>query len=342
MVCLQHHKEKILGDDQPIKSFDLLPSTRDSYNNMQTTFYNIQKCAYERFFHHSSKPFTEEEISQYFNFAKVPQNFDGLGLFSVRNISYTIGISKVYDFKFKPIQELLAALYLVWLKENYRIKELSEIYGNKDYEMVQLFYTGLTNLTQVPMEKLLVKHKMTIPHHSALNLPAQSHNELVEALSKCKTYYDDNLRSDHEQLLLSLILCCYEAKNSEACRVIADHFCADNACHLDIPPINATPSLLLAVSFFISCSGKTWSLRCNNSFSVALLFKHINYPHQNLGSVSHLWTFCYVVTSSEIDTYCSNHNNHCNGFIYCLVAVWVMMGLPSFVDAWMMIVKLLG
>ena len=29
MVCLQHHKEKVLGDDQPIKSFDKLPSTCD-------------------------------------------------------------------------------------------------------------------------------------------------------------------------------------------------------------------------------------------------------------------------------------------------------------------------
>ena len=110
-------QRKVLGDDQPIKSFDELPSTGDSYNNMQAVFYSMRKCAYERFFHHSSKPFSEEEISQYFNFAKVPQNFDGLGLFSVRNISSTIGISKIYDFKFKPIQELLAALYLVRLNE---------------------------------------------------------------------------------------------------------------------------------------------------------------------------------------------------------------------------------
>ena len=310
MVCLQHHKEKVLEDDQPIESFDRLPSTDDyySYNNMQTTFYSMQKCAYERFFYHSSKPFTEEEISQYFNFAKVPRNFDGLGLFSVRNISYTIGISKVYDFKFKPIQELLAALYLVRLKENDLIKELSETFGKKDYEMVQLFYAGLTNLTHVHIEKLLVKHKMTMLPQFALNLPAQSHSELVEALRKCKTYYDHNLRSSHEQLLLSLILCCYEAKNSKACRVIANHFYANNACRLDIPPINATLYLFLAVSYFISYSGKTWSLRCNNALSVSLLFKHINYPCQNLHyseSMSHLWAFCCVVTSSEIDTYCS-------------------------------------
>ena len=309
MVCLQHHKEKVLGDDQPIKSFDDLPSTDDPYNDMQKIFYSMQKCAYERFFHHSSKPFNEEEISHYFNFSKVPQNFDGLGLFSVRNISYTIGISKVYDFKFKPIQELLAALYLLRLSENDLVKELSETFGKKDYEMVRIFYAGLTDLKRVPMEQLLVKHKITLPDQSALKLPAHSHSELVELWKQCKTYYEENIKSNHhEELLLSLILCCYEANNSEACRAIANHFYVDNVCRLDIPPNHATPYLLLAVSYFISRSGKTWSLRCNNALSVSLLFKHINHPHKNLyysESMSHLWVLCCVVTSSEIDAYCS-------------------------------------
>ena len=108
--------------------------------------------------------------------------------------------------------------------------------------------------------------------------------------------------------MLSLILCCYEAKNSEACRVIANNFYDDNVCRLDIPPIHATPYLLLAISYFISCSGKSWSLRCNNAQNVSLLFQHINFPHQNIyysNSMSHLWVFCCVVTSSEIDAYCS-------------------------------------
>ena len=304
MVCLQHHKERVLGDRQPIRSFDRLPSTSDY--DTQKIFYSMQKCAYERFFHDSWRPFTDEEISQYF--APVPENFDGLGLFNVRNISETIGVSKVYDFKFKLIQELLAALYLIRLNKDYLIKELSETFGKKDYEMVQIFYAGLTDLKQVPIENLLVKHEILLPHQSSINLPAQSHYELVELWKQCKTYYEDNIKRNHEQLLLSLILCCYEAKNSEACRVIANHFYAYNVCRLDIPPIHATPYLFLAVSYFISCSGKSWSLRCNNALSISLLFKHINYPHQNLyysESMSHLWVFCCVVTFSEIAEYCS-------------------------------------
>ena len=307
MVCLQHHKERVLKDDEPIQSFDKLTSKRDC--DMQAIFYGMQKCAYERFFYDSCRPFTTEEISQYFyNCTPVPQNFDGLGLFSVRNISGTIGVSKVYDFRFKLIQELLAALYLIRLNEDDLIKELSETFGKKDYEMVQIFYAGLTDLKRVPIEKLLIKHKMTYPHQCSISVPAKSHNELVTLWKQCKDYYEVNIKSNHEQILLSLILCCYEAKNSEACRVIANHFYVDDVCRLDIPPILATPYLLLAVSYFISCSGKSWSLRCNNALSISLLFNHINYPHQNIHyskSMSHLWVFCCIVTSSEIDTYCS-------------------------------------
>ena len=113
---------------------------------------------------------------------------------------------------------------------------------------------------------------MTLPHQSAINLPAQYHIELVKLWKQCETHYEENMKSNHhEELLLSLTLCCYEAKNSKACGVIADHFYTEKICRLDIPPINATPYLLLAVLYFISHSGKIWSLRCNNTLSVSLL-----------------------------------------------------------------------
>ena len=105
------------------------------------------------------------------------------------------------------------------------------------------------------------------------------------------------------ETLLSLILRCYEAKNSTACRVIAEHLYADKVCRFEIPPNHATPYLLLAVSYFISYSGKTWSLRCNTIIhsNVQLLFKHVkSYPE----ATSCLWVLCCVVTSSEIDAYC--------------------------------------
>ena len=64
-VCLQHHKEKIYGNKQPILSFDKLPT------EMQRTFHCMQKCAYEQFILHSQRSLTEEEVSQVFLIAQV-------------------------------------------------------------------------------------------------------------------------------------------------------------------------------------------------------------------------------------------------------------------------------
>ena len=299
MACLQHHKEKVLGDNQPINSFDELPT------DMKKLFHSMQKCAYERYFHHSNAPFTETEISHYFfNSKKVPKEFDGFGMLSVKTTSNVVGESKVYDFIYKPTQELLSALYLTRLNENHLIDKLSETFGNKKFEVVWVFYAGLTDLKQISLKKMLEKCKMTLPYQTCIKLPAQLHSDLVTWWNKCKSYYE-NVES--RDFLLPLILCCYEANNSEACSIIAKHFYADDVCRLDIPPIYANPYLLLAVSYFLTHCGKTWSLRCNNTNCVSHLFRYINDRYQNLRyseSMNHLWVLCCVVTSTEVDDYC--------------------------------------
>ena len=102
---------------------------------MKEIFYCIQKFAYERFFLKSL--ITEKEISQdFFKGLKVPHNFDGFGLIVVINHAGPTGISKIYDFLYKPIQEFLAALYLTQLEPIKLVEILSETFGNKEYEMV--------------------------------------------------------------------------------------------------------------------------------------------------------------------------------------------------------------
>jgi len=269
----------------------------------------MQKCAYERYLHHHHhRPFTEQEISQdFFNCSVVPDSFDGLGLFSIKNIPSLTGISKDYSFLCKPIQELLAALYPICLKPaDFILKELSDTFGKKGYEMVWVFYAGLTDLKQLPIDKVLEKHKMPLIQQHTVMLPARSLKGLVKAWIQCHNRYmqmtTENLSME---FLLSLILCCYEARNREACKVIADHLYADKVCHFEIPPNHATPYLLLAVSYFIFHSGKIWSLRCNIAIqsSIELLFTHINDPNINptyLESPGCLWVLCCVVASSEI------------------------------------------
>ena len=218
LACLQRYKHKKLKDNQPITTFDRLPP------KMLEIFHKMQKCAYERFLHHSSEPFTEDEISEcFFNSAPVPEGFDGFGIFHVEGTQDKTGISKKYDFIYKPIQELLTALYLCRLNENDAIKELSEIFGKKEFEMVWVFYAGLTELKLVPLERV-IQDKITLPDQSSINLPAQSHDELLQSWKQCRVYYEE---MEYKEFLLTLILCCHETKNSEACRIIADHLYAD-------------------------------------------------------------------------------------------------------------------
>ena len=124
-ICLQHHKEKNHGDSQPITNLnDDLPI------EMRQIFQCLQKCAYEQFLYHSK--LTEKEISQdFFNGSKVPNNFDGLGLFGIGNKTNAVGVLKYYYFQHKPIQEMLAALYLTRLEPSDLARELSEAFGNE-------------------------------------------------------------------------------------------------------------------------------------------------------------------------------------------------------------------
>ena len=297
-VCLQHHQERFHGSKQPIASFDKLPP------EMQGTFHRMQKCAYEQIICHSQRSFTEEEISQiFFECSSVPDRFDGLGLFSVDNNKRMLGVLKTYNFQHKPIQEFLTALYLARLKETDIIKEMLENFKNKEFEMVWLFYAGLTGLNQVNIEVLL-KHIMAMVQlQSSIILPTQSLKDLIVAWKQCHNDYMDMVRKFSTETLLLLILCCYEADNSKACRVIAEHLYTDNLCRFEIPANHATPQLLMAMSYFISNSGKTWSLRCNTFIqsSVQLLFKHFKLRPE---ATRCLWVLCCVVTSSEIDAYC--------------------------------------
>ena len=69
----------------------------------------------------------------------MPDNFDGLGLFTVNNTKDAWGVSKTYEFQYKPIQEFLSALYLTRLEKTDIIQEMLETFKSKECEMVWLF-----------------------------------------------------------------------------------------------------------------------------------------------------------------------------------------------------------
>ena len=79
--------------------------------------------------------------------------------------------------------------------------------------MVWVFYAGLTELKPVPLEKV-IKEKIALKDQSSINLPARSHDELLQSWKQCRAYHE---KMEYKEFLLTLILCCHETKNSETC-----------------------------------------------------------------------------------------------------------------------------
>ena len=229
----------------------------------------------------------------------------GFGFFRIEISKNVTGEEKNYTFIYKPIQELLAAIYLTRLEPHEQLSELTKIFGNISYEMVWVFYTGLTGMSKI-LELIENFHFPQL--QSITQLPTKTLKDLVKAWDNCHSYFmlittSDEFRVD---FLLTLILCCYEAENEEACKVIAANIYPDFVCRIEIPPNRVTPYLLLAVSYFISHSGKMWSLRCDVSIQsgVELITKHIINPSSAQSSdCGGLWVWCFVV-KEEIDAYC--------------------------------------
>ena len=102
--------------------------------------------------------------------------------------------------------------------------------------------------------------------------------------------------------------CCYEAKNPQACKTIAEHFYPNNLCRIEIPGNRITPYMLLAVSYFIAHSGKMWSVRCVASVpgGVELLNTYMNnrelYASHN-ETAGGLWVWCLVVKPIDMKNF---------------------------------------
>ena len=302
MNILQHHTEKKFRGRQLLNSVENLPP------EMQKKFNAVIKYAFEHLFH--CKPVTEDDLSDaLFNSLGVPSSFDGFGMFRIGSCEKVTGKSKTYMFLYKPVQELLAVIYLTTLKAHEQLAELKEMFGNNTYEMLWVFYAGITKMKLITIDEILFEKFVPLRQQLITQLPSNKLEDLVTSWQQCRSYFNSMIASDKfsNDFLLTLIQCCYEAKNEEACEVISANIYPDYLCRIEIPPSRVSPYLLLAVSYFISHSGKMWSLRCDASLhdGVKLVTKYIINPKVSQLSVSGgLWVWCFVAKKPEIDAYC--------------------------------------
>jgi len=304
MLILQYHKEKTYSCDEymkPIKNLYDLPK------EMLEILQGLQKQAYDCFT--IKNPITEEQMLQYIVLqGNQLKNFNGMGLLEIKRGNGFTGKFKCYLYRYRVFQEFLAALYLTTMETLEETMQLKEIFGDMDYEMVWLFYAGITGLTRVPIKDILPNlNRIQKPNLSIVDV--NTHEKLDKNWQQCYAYFKSMVehKDNHMEFLLTLILCCYEAKNLEACSFVADCYYFDEICHIEIPPNHAVPYFFLAISFFITHSGKKWSLRCDDTISSGVEFlskysqeKSLALHTENTGG---LWALSFVVKLSEVEKF---------------------------------------
>ena len=303
LVVLQYHKEKAYDDHTPIKLWDDFNLPKE----MREILHGLEKYAYDCFL--KKKPISQESMLAYMKDFQVEQlqNFNGMGLLEIKKVKCITGDSKCYQYRYKVIQEFLAAIYLSRLDPSIQTEELKEIFGDMNYEMVWVFYAGITGLKRVSIQDLLPK--LDRPVQPTSSVLVNAHEKLVENWHQCYAHFKSMTEhgENHMEFLLTLILCCYEAQNTEACNLVADYYYSSNICHIEIPPNHANPYFLLAISYFITHSGKKWSLRCDDIIQSG--FEFLKYsqgersPALQSESTSGLWVLCFVVKSSEVEIF---------------------------------------
>lgn len=118
---------------------------------------NLQTIAYDALLT-NKVTFTEEEISYHcFDSGDVTENFDGMGSLQVDSYRCSsLFVSKSYQFIHQTLQEMLVAWYLSEQDDkDFQRTQLRKIFNQSQFEMIWIFYAGLTKFQLVSFQELL-------------------------------------------------------------------------------------------------------------------------------------------------------------------------------------------
>ena len=247
----------------------------------------------------------EDQMQQYRGHA-IPMDFDGMGLLQVENHILQKSNYRTFSFLHRTVQEFAAAWYLSQLHHDEQRMLLIDILENKanNYEMVLVFYAGLTGLKTVDFEAVLsAVIKKELLSKFAVNIlswdlklfikcSTATENFRITCIAKeyylmvtCKTFPCETL--------LVLITCCAEAQNPAACRTLcsSDLFHSD-ACYIKVPDSALTSQVLSSLSYCIVNSGKKWRVDCPHLHINDILCLHKFFDtNQNCGELTAMHTY---------------------------------------------------
>ena len=241
---------------------DAPPYISESLHKLsELAFYELQK---------DKLIFTEEKIRKHC--FPTTSNYDGMGLLKVENHELLNKVCKTYAFPHRTIQEFVAAWYLTDTQNPEM--HLLDIFDDKVFHMVWIFYAGLTGfkgvsinniiaskVTKKRSDKFLIKTFSMTLKIALKNSVASEITRLVEITDE---YYTTViLETVSNEFLLVLITCCAEAQNTIACKELANGpLFHENMCYIKIPDSALTPQILSSLSFCITHSGKRWRIEC--------------------------------------------------------------------------------
>ena len=265
LLKLNHHNQRISNE----RSFDELESappyiSESLYILGELSFYGLQR---------DNLTFTEEEIYKHCFFGrKVPLDYDGMGLLQVENHDLSKQIYRTYTFLHRTIQEFLAA----WFLKNKRGQEmyLVDIFDDKAFEMVWVFYAGLTGLKGITLSHILAskvsEEKLSKLFVSSMSVTLRivfknSPSAQITRLTAIAEEYYDSVTSKtvSNEFLLVLTACCAEAQNPTVCKEFSNGpLFHEDMCYIKIPDSALASQILSSLSYCITRSDKKWAIEC--------------------------------------------------------------------------------
>ena len=228
--------------------------------------------------------FSQNDIEKFYQL--VPLDFDGMGLLQVDNYMLRRGSDKTYHFIHKTVQEFLTAMHMTKVPD--QKNSLLQCFQNEQFEMVFVFYAGLTGLKRFDVANLFC-YINEQDHRIRKYLIFKVFNSVLKAFHKnCGTWllFDHKIEESYklaakcnEHRMSVLIACCAEAKNPAVCKAFSnsDLFHRD-LCYITFSSSTVTSQLLSSLSYCVAFSGKKWTVNCESVFSeqdVLSLQKHL-------------------------------------------------------------------
>jgi len=260
LLIFNHYTDKLLPDLETIPEF-LNPISKLAYTGLLK-----EKMAY-----------SEKEVMEVYQQGKKPPlNFHWFGLLQKEYDPIT-GTPKSYQFLHGIIQEFLAAHYLAnEVGEKQQEDELKKIINKGSYEMLWVFYAGLTKFRKIDISRVVPKSTtkcriLSLTGRGLYNLMSMAllknsgTKECTRGIFSAQEYGSQVYDQISKECLLVLMVCCAEAQNKEACSALFNsNLFLSNSYYADIPETAVTSHLLSALSYCVVHSGKKWTIQCNS------------------------------------------------------------------------------